>query len=178
MQRAHHRKSRRLNADEYFDHTGKAEDLHGRVWVGVGGTSEPSYLRTSLTSLGIDSEFDIGQDTQVATPVFLRAGQLAAGLRPKPIGFGDEAFPVGDNQMLAVGCDPDGGRVPADRDSTGKAQTSHRRRIVRDGALSPVIDYRLTARLRNRPLHANAALSELALSAICPVDKSCLTAAV
>ena len=38
---------------------GKVEDLHRRVWVGVGGTSEPSYLRTSLTSLGVDSEFDI-----------------------------------------------------------------------------------------------------------------------
>jgi hypothetical protein len=38
---------------------GKAEDLHRRVWVGVGGTSEPSYLRTSLSSLGIESEYDI-----------------------------------------------------------------------------------------------------------------------
>lgn len=38
---------------------GKAEDLHRRVWVGVGGTSEPSYLRTSLASLGVESEFDI-----------------------------------------------------------------------------------------------------------------------
>ena len=38
---------------------GKVEDLHRRVWVGVGGISEPSYLRTSLTSLGVDSEFDI-----------------------------------------------------------------------------------------------------------------------
>ena len=38
---------------------GKAEDLHRRVWIGTGGTSEPSYLRTSLASLGIDSEFDI-----------------------------------------------------------------------------------------------------------------------
>jgi hypothetical protein len=38
---------------------GKVEDLHRRVWVGVGGTSEPSYLRTPLTSLGVDSEFDI-----------------------------------------------------------------------------------------------------------------------
>jgi hypothetical protein len=38
---------------------GKAEDLHRRVWVGVGGTSESSYLRTSLSSLGIESEFDI-----------------------------------------------------------------------------------------------------------------------
>jgi PglZ domain len=38
---------------------GKAEDLHRRVWVGVGGTSEPSYLRTSLALLGVDSDFDI-----------------------------------------------------------------------------------------------------------------------
>jgi len=38
---------------------GKAEDLHRRVWVGVGGNSEPSYFRTSLASLGVDSEFDI-----------------------------------------------------------------------------------------------------------------------
>jgi hypothetical protein len=38
---------------------GKVEDLHRRVWVGVGGTSEPSYLRTSMASLGVDSEFDL-----------------------------------------------------------------------------------------------------------------------
>ena len=38
---------------------GKTEDLHRRVWVGVGGNSEPSYLRTSLASLGVDSDFDI-----------------------------------------------------------------------------------------------------------------------
>jgi hypothetical protein len=38
---------------------GKVEDLHRRVWVGVGGISEPSYLRTSLASLGMASEFDI-----------------------------------------------------------------------------------------------------------------------
>jgi hypothetical protein len=38
---------------------GKTEDLHRRVWIGVGGTSEPSYLRTSLSSLGTESEFDI-----------------------------------------------------------------------------------------------------------------------
>ncbi|MFZ1641351.1 MAG: PglZ domain-containing protein [Candidatus Contendobacter sp.] len=38
---------------------GQVEDLHRRVWVGVGGTSEPSYLRTSLASLGVDSEFDM-----------------------------------------------------------------------------------------------------------------------
>ena len=34
-------------------------DLHRRVWVGVGGTSEPSYLRTSLESLGVDSDLDL-----------------------------------------------------------------------------------------------------------------------
>ena len=38
---------------------GQVEDLHRRVWVGVGGTSEPSYLRTSLAALGMDSTFDI-----------------------------------------------------------------------------------------------------------------------
>src|SRR5207237_5667108 len=38
---------------------GQAVDLHRRVWIGVGGTAEPSYLRTPLSSLGIDSEFDI-----------------------------------------------------------------------------------------------------------------------
>ena len=38
---------------------GKVEDLHRRVWVGIGGVSEPSYLRTSLGLLGVDSEFDI-----------------------------------------------------------------------------------------------------------------------
>ena len=38
---------------------GQVEDLHRRVWVGVGGTSEPSYLRTSLALLGVDSEFDM-----------------------------------------------------------------------------------------------------------------------
>ncbi len=38
---------------------GDTKDLHRRVWVGVGGNAEPSYLRTSLASLGVDSEFDI-----------------------------------------------------------------------------------------------------------------------
>ena len=38
---------------------GKVEDLHRRVWVGLGGNSEPSYLRTSLSSLGVDSELDL-----------------------------------------------------------------------------------------------------------------------
>lgn len=38
---------------------GKVEDLHRRVWVGIGGNAEPSYLRTSLASLGVESEFDI-----------------------------------------------------------------------------------------------------------------------
>ena len=38
---------------------GNTADLHRRVWIGVGGTVEPSYLRTSLASLGIDSEYDL-----------------------------------------------------------------------------------------------------------------------
>ena len=38
---------------------GETADLHRRVWVGVGGTSEPSYLRTSLQSLGVESDLDI-----------------------------------------------------------------------------------------------------------------------
>lgn len=38
---------------------GKVEDLHRRVWVGVGGNSEPSYLRTPLASVGVDSEYDL-----------------------------------------------------------------------------------------------------------------------
>jgi len=37
---------------------GKVEDLHRRAWVGVGGNSEPSYLRIPLASLGVDSEYD------------------------------------------------------------------------------------------------------------------------
>ena len=38
---------------------GETADLHRRVWVGVGGTSEPSYVRMPLSDLGIDSEYDI-----------------------------------------------------------------------------------------------------------------------
>ena len=38
---------------------GDTADLHRRVWAGVGGTSEPSYLRTALSSLGVESELDI-----------------------------------------------------------------------------------------------------------------------
>ena len=38
---------------------GKEEDLHRRAWIGMGGTTDPAYLRTPLVSLGVDSEFDI-----------------------------------------------------------------------------------------------------------------------
>ncbi len=38
---------------------GETADLHRRVWLGVGGTSEPSYLRTSLSSLGVESDLDL-----------------------------------------------------------------------------------------------------------------------
>lgn len=54
---------------------GQVEDLHRRVWVGVGGHSEPSYLRTSLASLGVDSDFDI------ATPWTFAVFKCKAGGR-------------------------------------------------------------------------------------------------
>ena len=38
---------------------GDTADLHRRVWVGVGGKAEPSYLRTPLATLGIDSDLDL-----------------------------------------------------------------------------------------------------------------------
>jgi hypothetical protein len=38
---------------------GETADLHRRVWLGVGGTSEPSYLRASLSSLGVESDLDL-----------------------------------------------------------------------------------------------------------------------
>jgi hypothetical protein len=54
---------------------GNTADLHRRVWVGVGGTSEPSYLRTSLASLGVDSDFDI------ATPWTFACFKVKGGAR-------------------------------------------------------------------------------------------------
>jgi len=66
---------------------GKVEDLHRRVWIGVGGNSEPSYLRTSLTSLGVDSEFDIATPWTFA--VFKSKGGARAyfhgGLSPQEL---------------------------------------------------------------------------------------------
>lgn len=38
---------------------GETADLHRRVWVGQGGTSEPSYLRTPLRTFGVESDLDI-----------------------------------------------------------------------------------------------------------------------
>jgi hypothetical protein len=38
---------------------GKAEDLHPRVWVGIGGTSASSFLRMPLNQLGVDSDLDL-----------------------------------------------------------------------------------------------------------------------
>ena len=66
---------------------GKVEDLHRRVWVGVGGNSGPSYLRTSLASLGVDSEFDIATPWTFA--VFKTKGGARAyfhgGLSPEEL---------------------------------------------------------------------------------------------
>jgi hypothetical protein len=38
---------------------GETADLHRRVWVGLGGRSEPSYLRTPLRTFGVESELDL-----------------------------------------------------------------------------------------------------------------------
>jgi hypothetical protein len=46
---------------------GKVEDLHRRVWVGIGGASDPAYMRASLSSLGVESEFDIATPWTFAT---------------------------------------------------------------------------------------------------------------
>ncbi len=54
---------------------GDTADLHRRVWVGVGGTSEPSYLRTSLKSLGVESDLDL------ATPYTFACFKSKGGAR-------------------------------------------------------------------------------------------------
>jgi hypothetical protein len=38
---------------------GDTADLHRRVWIGVGGNAEASYLRVPLSGLGIDGDFDL-----------------------------------------------------------------------------------------------------------------------
>lgn len=38
---------------------GREEDLHRRVWIGVGGNAEPSYFRAPLASLGVASDLDL-----------------------------------------------------------------------------------------------------------------------
>ncbi len=65
---------------------GDTADLHRRVWVGVGGTSEPSYLRVPLSELGVPSEYDIATPTEFA--VFKSGGGLAyfhGGLSPQEL---------------------------------------------------------------------------------------------
>jgi hypothetical protein len=52
---------------------GKTADLHRRVWVGEGGNIDASYMRASLRSLGVDSDFDI------ATPWNFAVFKVAGG---------------------------------------------------------------------------------------------------
>jgi hypothetical protein len=52
---------------------GKTADLHRRVWVGEGGNTDTSFMRTSLRSLGVDSDFDI------ATPWNFAVFKVAGG---------------------------------------------------------------------------------------------------
>jgi hypothetical protein len=66
---------------------GKTADLHRRVWVGEGGTADQTFLRTSLSSLGIDSDLDIA--TPWNTAVFKVAGgnrtYFHGGLSPQEL---------------------------------------------------------------------------------------------
>jgi len=82
-----------LFADEISDDMkidspgGKVEDLHRRVWVGIGGNTESSCLRAPLSSLGVDSEFDIS--TPLTFAVFRAKGGARAyfhgGLSPQEL---------------------------------------------------------------------------------------------
>jgi hypothetical protein len=54
---------------------GETADLHRRVWVGKGGSAEPSYLRLPLASLGVDSELDL------ATPWTFACFKVKGGAR-------------------------------------------------------------------------------------------------
>ncbi len=55
---------------------GETADLHRRVWVGSGGTSEPSYLRVPLRTFGVDSE-----ELDLATPYGFACFKSKGGAR-------------------------------------------------------------------------------------------------
>ena len=92
---------------------GETADLHRRVWVGVGGTSEPSYLRTSLESLGVDSDLDIATPWTLAC--FKSKGGARAyfhgGLSPQELII---PVVVDDRDCPGTGRSADGHRVEAD----------------------------------------------------------------
>ena len=100
---------------------GDTADLHRRVWVGVGGTSEPSYLRTSLKSLGVESDLDL------ATPWTLGLLQVQGwcqGLLPR--------------RSLAPGVDhPGRGHDP---DRSGVVGTADRHPVDADGRVQEALD--------------------------------------
>ena len=52
---------------------GKTADLHRRVWIGEGGNMDASFMRTPLSSLGVESDFDI------ATPWNFAVFKVAGG---------------------------------------------------------------------------------------------------
>jgi hypothetical protein len=54
---------------------GETADLHRRVWVGLGGTSEPSYLRAPLRTFGVESDLDL------ATPYTFAGFKAKGGAR-------------------------------------------------------------------------------------------------
>ncbi len=54
---------------------GDTADLHRRVWVGRGGTADPSYLRAQL------SDFGLGGDLEMATPWNFACFKVQGGAR-------------------------------------------------------------------------------------------------
>jgi len=67
---------------------GGTADLHKRVWLGVGGTSDASYLRAPLSSLGVESDLDIATPRRFG--VFRQKGKVArayfhGGLSPQEL---------------------------------------------------------------------------------------------
>jgi|LDZU01.1.fsa_nt_gi hypothetical protein len=54
---------------------GKTSDLHRRVWVGVGGAAEKSYLRAKI------ADFGLGEDLEIAVPWNFSCFKVSGGSR-------------------------------------------------------------------------------------------------
>lgn len=63
-----------LDSDTRIDPPGgKTKDLHRRVWIGVGGSDDPSFCRMPLSRMGL------GEDLEIAVPWGLGAFKVPGG---------------------------------------------------------------------------------------------------